>query len=272
MPTWITEATGLDPATGMNIARALITLVAWLLVIRGAHWLVMRYLGERIRKHRPLVILVNVIYLLLVIQAIVLAIHKLGFEIAMLNKLALIGVAVIGALVIILRPLFPSMPFKIGNTVMVGGQLGKVEAMNAMYTRMRTFDGKTLFVPHTAVLKDTLVNYHFTPNRRIEVDVAINYEDDLARAKEIILEEMNADERTLDQPAPRVYVLGLDENFVRLGGRCWVPNLKYWKTRSDLLERVKLRFDAEPGVSFAVTRRRVSLEGGHSAEAAPKAG
>lgn len=115
------------------------------------------------------------------------------------------------------------------NSIKTGDLLGKVEATTFLNTRLRTFDGKTVFVPNRKILDDYLINYHFTPTRRVKTT-----------------------------PRPVVYVLNLADSYVALGGRCWVDNLKYWVTKCELAEKVKLRFDRE-GILFAFPQRDVHL-------------
>ena len=51
-------------------------------------------------------------------------------------------------------------------------------------------------------------------------------------------------------PRPVVYTLALEDSWVKMGGRCWVDNAKFWFTRCDLIEKVKYGFDNE-GIRFA---------------------
>lgn len=69
------------------------------------------------------------------------------------------------------RPYLPRLPFKVGNTIKSGGLLGRVEATTFSNTRMRTFDGKTVWIPNNKLFKDYLLNYHYTLNRKIHLDV-----------------------------------------------------------------------------------------------------
>jgi small conductance mechanosensitive channel len=62
---------------------------------------------------------------------------------------------------------------------------------------------------------------------------------------------MIEDPRVLLKPArPTVYVLSMADHCIKLGGRCWVNNSKYWTTRCELIEKTKLRFDQE-GIMIA---------------------
>jgi len=145
----------------------------------------------------------------------------------------------------VFRPLIPSLPFKVGNTVKIGDLLGKIEATTILNTQMRTFDGKTFFVPNRQILNDIVINYHFSDKRRIKINVGIRYDQDLMKAKQTLESIMIEDPRVIAKPAPVVNVLNLTNNCVELGGRCWVDNMKYWATKCDLLEKTKFRFDNE---------------------------
>ena len=142
------------------------------------------------------------------------------------------------------------MPFKVGNTIKAADLMGKVEAITFLNTRLRTFDGKTFFVPNRKILDDIVINYHYTHTRRIKIDVGIRYEQDLLQAKRVLESVMIEDARVKAKPGPAVYVLELASSNVELGGRCWVNNEDYWGTRCDLLEKTKTRFDQE-GIQFA---------------------
>ncbi|MFO7740254.1 MAG: mechanosensitive ion channel family protein, partial [Desulfatiglandaceae bacterium] len=167
------------------------------------------------------------------------------------------------------RPYIPSLPFKVGNTIKTGNLFGKVEATTFLNTRLRTFEGLTVFVPNSKILNDYVINYHFTPTRRVKLDVGIGYDQDVLRAKQVMEAIMVEDPRVKTKPRPVVYVLNLADSCVQLGGRCWVENMKYWVTKCDLVEKVKLRFDQE-GIVIAYPQRDVHLYHETAAPAFPE--
>ncbi|MBN1105546.1 MAG: mechanosensitive ion channel family protein, partial [Deltaproteobacteria bacterium] len=146
-------------------------------------------------------------------------------------------------------------------TIEIGGLIGKVEAMTFTHTRMKTFDGKTLFIPNQMLYKTIVNNFHFTPTRRVRVKVTIGYKDDLLKTKQVLKEIMESDARVLKKPAPAVYVMELGDNGVNLSARCWVENTKYLRVLSDITEKVKLRFDQE-GITIPYPQRNVHVDGG----------
>jgi len=124
---------------------------------------------------------------------------------------------------------------------------------------MRTFDGKTVFIPNSKIFNDYVINYHFTDTRRIKVDITIRYIHDIPRAKQILEAVIIEDPRALNKPArPVVYVLDLVDGCIKLGGRCWVNNINFWQTKCELLEKAILRFEKE-GITIAFPQRYVHL-------------
>ncbi len=231
---------------GTHMALALCVLIAGLLIVR--------WIDKGLRRSTPntpfFTILCNIVYIVLVMIVVSASAVEFGAKPAnVFRLLSIISLAAIG-LMIFLRPFLPSMPFKVGNTVKAADLMGKVEAITFLNTRLRTFDGKTFFVPNRKILDDVVVNYHFTQTRRIKINLNIHYNQDLLKAKRGLEAVMIEDARVKTKPAPVVYVLELASSNVELGGRCWVNNADYWVTRCDLLEKIKMRFDQE-GIRFA---------------------
>ncbi len=244
---------------GTDMALALVILIIGLLAAR----LIDRGLRKGLRKLWPaatyISTLCNVVYIVLVALVISAAAVEFGAKpINMLRLLTIISLVSVG-LIIFFRPFMPTMPFKVGNTVKAGNLLGKVEAMTFLNTRMRTFDGKTFFVPNRQILNDIVINYQYSGTRRIKIDVGIRYDQDLLKAKRVLEAVMTEDPRVKTKPGPMVYVLNLASNSVELGGRCWVDNTNFWVTRCDLLEKTKLRFDSE-GILFAFPQLDIHLD------------
>jgi small conductance mechanosensitive channel len=249
---------------GREMVIALIVLILGLLLARWIDRGLRALLLRMLPRARYVIMTCNVIYILLVASVVAVAAVEFGAKpLNILRLLTIISLVAVG-LVLFLRPLFPSMPFKAGNTVKAGDLLGKVEAITFLNTRLRTFDGKTFFVPNRQILNDIVINYHFTQTRRVKIDVGIRYDQDLLKAKRVLEAVMTEDARVKTKPGPMVYVLNLAASAVELGGRCWVANKDYWVARCDLLEKTKLRFDQE-GIRFAFPQLDLHLDPGEAA-------
>jgi small conductance mechanosensitive channel len=255
---------------GQELVVALAILVFGLIGVRMFVRLFGNILQRFTEKQTVISIISNALHVLLVIIVIAIALNYAGMHTLLIRRiLATITLAAVG-LIVIFRPYIPTLPFKVGNTIKTGDLLGKVEATTFLNTRLRTFDGKTVFVPNSKILNDYVINYHFTPTRRVYIDVGIRYDQDILKAKQVLETIMIEDPRVKTKPRPVVYVLNLADSCVELGGRCWVDNLKYWVTKCDLVEKVKLRFDRE-GIIIAFPQRDVHLYHETAVSAFPEA-
>ena len=230
---------------GQNFVEALVILVVGLIVLKMLTRLLRRIL-ERFGLKPQMVSTVNsIFYIILLFIVVAAALQQAGMATIVIRRILIAtGLAAVG-LIAIFRPLLPTLPFKVGNTVKVGDLLGKIEATTILNTRMKTFDGKTVFIPNSKILNDYVINYHFTGTRRVKVDVGIRYDQDILKAKQALEAVMIEDPRVKVKPRPVVYVLNMADSCVQMGGRCWVDNVKYWTSKCELIEKTKLRFDKE---------------------------
>ena len=243
---------------GFDLLLSLAMLVAGLIVAKLIHRYIKILLRRFISKESVVATVANIISLLIIVYVVSLSLHHVGMDSIVIRRIIIGLTLAVIAVIIVFRPLIPTLPFKVGNTIKVGDLLGKVEATTLINTRMKTFDGKTVFVPNSKILNDYVINYHFTPNRRFELDIGIGYNQDLLKAKQLLEAIMTQDPRVLPNPRPIVYVTNLADSCVQLSGRGWIDNVKYWKTKCDLLEKAKLRFDQE-GIVIAYPQRDVHI-------------
>jgi len=142
-----------------------------------------------------------------------------------------------GVMLIVFRP------FKAGDFVEAGGTSGTIETISIFSTTMRTGDNREIIVPNGAIYSDSITNYSARDTRRIDMVFGIGYDDDIRKAKEIMQQILNADERILSEPAPLIAVAELADSSVNFNVRPWVNSGDYWTVKFDLLEKIKLSFD-----------------------------
>ncbi|MCZ6560602.1 MAG: mechanosensitive ion channel, partial [Gammaproteobacteria bacterium] len=134
-------------------------------------------------------------------------------------------------------------PFKAGDFVEAGGTLGTVEQINVFNTVMKTGDNREIIVPNAQIFGGTITNFSAKATRRIDLIIGIGYDDNIAKARQIIKDILDADERVLEDPAPVILVMELGASSVDLAVRPWVRREDYTTTRSDLLENIKSRLE-----------------------------
>jgi small conductance mechanosensitive channel len=244
---------------GREVILSLALLVAGILAAKIVVKLLRRILDRFMANKAMVATICNTVFVLLAVVVFVVALEQAGVQGLVIRRTLVAAALVISAVMLLIRPLIPSLPFKVGNTVEAGGLVGKVEAITLITTRLKSFDGKTYFIPNRMIVNDIVVNYHVTPSRQVRLPVTIRYSDDLLKAKKILKEIMTAEPKVKEKPAPVVYVVNLGDNGVELSARGWVENLKYWAVRCALLEKIKLRFDEE-GIVIPFPQRDVHLQ------------
>ena len=136
-----------------------------------------------------------------------------------------------------------SKPFASGDIIEIDGSVGTVKTIGILYTKILTFDGKTVFIPNGKVSEAKIINYTETPDRRIDLEFSISYSTDFDKAKAAILEVIAADKLILKDPAPIVRMTEHTESSVKIASLVWVRNQDYYTARYNMLESVKAAFD-----------------------------
>ncbi len=177
------------------ILLAIIIAVIGLFAISRASRLGKRYIGQR--SHDPLMtnFLSKTISLILGTVVLLFALRIVG-----LTGIATAVFTAAGAGAVILGFAFRDIgenfisgiilsfnrPFNIDDTVQIGDIFGKVKAMEFRYTKLKTFDGRDVYIPNSDVIKKAVFNYTEDGFYRLEFKVGLAYEDTLDDARDLI--------------------------------------------------------------------------------------
>lgn len=137
-----------------------------------------------------------------------------------------------------------SKPFKVGEYIQAGGVEGAVADIALVYTRIKTFDNKLIFVPNGEIAKEKIVNYTSQEERRVDLKFTTAYQDDPKVVIASIREVIGRHSRILFTPAPFVRVSAYKESSVEYTVRVWCATADYWEVYFDLLEQVREAFHA----------------------------
>ena len=143
-----------------------------------------------------------------------------------------------GVMVLIFRP------FKAGDFIISGGLMGTVNEIGIFHTRMNTPDNVELIVPNGHLYASAITNYSVRDTRRLDLAIGIDYADDIAKAKELVMQVFEKEERVLRDPAPAVLVDQFGASSVDLLVRPWIRAADMPTIKSDLQQQIKEAFDA----------------------------
>lgn len=92
-------------------------------------------------------------------------------------------------------------PFKAGEFIEFEGLQGTVQKILITNTYLLTVDNKEVIIPNSRLTSDNLINYTSQDMRMLDLSYQISYNDDMTKAKDILNNLINADERFLKIPS-----------------------------------------------------------------------
>jgi small conductance mechanosensitive channel len=195
--------------------------------------------------------LVNVVSLVLTISLLVLSLSILGFGEITDKILAGAGITtfIIGFALKDIGENFLSgiimafkRPFRIGDLIEINNFKGKVTNMSLRETLIKTLDGKEVFIPNGMVAKNGLINYTLDDLLRTDFSIGLDYNDDTAKAIEIIEDILKNKEGVLQNPEPYAVIDELATSTVNVKVSYWymTNNIKVpgTKLRSQIMYSV----------------------------------
>lgn len=160
-----------------------------------------------------------------------------------------------GVLILFLKP------FRVGDYIVEDNHKneGTVRSIGLVYTELTTIDNKIIVIPNGTLSNSSLTNVTAQGKRRLDLTVGISYSADIKKAKQIMLDILNAQEETMKDEEITAYVSELADSSVVLGCRAWVPTDRYWPVKWRVTEEIKLAFD-EAGVEIPFNQLDVHLK------------
>ncbi|WP_378187871.1 mechanosensitive ion channel family protein [Aquimarina sp. W85] len=136
-------------------------------------------------------------------------------------------------------------PFDVNDTVEIGSNFGKVKALEFRYTKLKTFDGKDVYIPNSDVLTKPVTNYTEDGFYRWDFMIGIAYEDNIEGAKKTVLEALREEPNVIEDAEHENFVI-IDElatSTVNLKVFFWVDTKDFRRmaliTKGNVVRNVK---------------------------------
>lgn len=143
-----------------------------------------------------------------------------------------------GVLLLVLRP------FAAGDYIKDGqGNEGTVEAVDIFYTQLITPDNRMIVLPNGTLANGAITNFTLRGERRFDIPVAVSYEADLRKAKEVIERILREDGSVLKEREITVFVDSLGDHGVNLNARGWTLTADFWPAKWRMTEQIKYALD-----------------------------
>ncbi len=159
-----------------------------------------------------------------------------------------------GVLILLLKP------FKLGDYIAdSAGNEGTVDAIHVFYTRLRTVDNKVIILPNGTLANNSITNVTTSKTRRCDITIGISYDADIKIAKDVLMQVISEDEKTLKTEDLVVFVDSFGDSAINLGIRCWFNNEEFFAGKWRLNENIKYALD-EAGINIPFPQMDVHLD------------
>lgn len=156
-----------------------------------------------------------------------------------------------GVLILMFRP------FRIGDWIEAQGVSGTVDSIQIFHTVLRTGDNKTVIMPNGSLSNGIITNTNRQPTRKVVFDVGVDYDADLQKARNVLL-ELAQDPRVLADPAPQAVISTLGDSSITVSLRIWTKTSDYWDVMFMLNEHARDRLKAE-GIDIPFPQRVIRV-------------
>jgi small conductance mechanosensitive channel len=164
-----------------------------------------------------------------------------------------LGNAAAGFMLLIFRP------FRVGDVINAAGVMGKVVEIELFSTMIDTPDNRRMIVPNGVIFGGTIENINHHGTRRVDVNVGVAYDADIAQTRNVLLEAAKGIEEGLEDPAPAIVLTEIADSSVNWAVRVWVNAGDFWPVKDKLTERVKVALD-QAGISIPFPQMDVHLQ------------
>jgi len=198
---------------------------------------------------------------------LIIAGNQIGLQIAaLLTGVSIIGLAVAFAAQDTISNfisgimIFWDKPFKVGDWIVVYGQMGQVKRITFRSTRLVNLDGDVVVFPNAKMLSETVINKTTNPITRCNIGVGIAYRESIENARNVLLKLVATDPRIEKSPEPEVVVKNLGPSSVDLMLHFWIREERYEDAMQyEYMERAKLALD-EANVEIPFPHMQLMLE------------
>ena len=190
-----------------------------------------------------------------------------GFLWKFIGSLGVAGVVAGVALKDLVSSIFSGMligidkAFKVGDYITIGNYSGNVQEIGFLTTKIITDDGRKVYIPNQTIFSGPFFNVSDSPQRRIIFDFEIPADEDVVRAKDVLLAKLDAIDQVDSQRKPVILITNLKGGNFTLQVQLWLKvGESITQVKSGALLTIKQTLDDE-NIKL-VTPTSISLEGG----------
>jgi len=200
--------------------------------------------------------------------AVIIVLSNFGYNLSTLAAgLGIGGIAIAFAFQAILGDIFASFsiyfdkPFKVGDFIIIGDDLGTVKHIGIKTTRIQTLQGQELIVSNKELTETRVHNYKSMERRRIAFTFGVEYDTKLNKLKKILEIVKEVFDKIKDADLDRVHFKQFGDFSLNFEVVYYVNKpdyLAYMDTQQEVNFALKERFEKE-GIVFAFPTQTLYL-------------
>jgi small conductance mechanosensitive channel len=252
------------------ISKNIVNIIGGAIII-AVGWVIAFFIGKGIkflllRKRADVTItkfLVDIVRLLVMCAAVLIALGNFGITIA--PFIAGLGAIGFGASFALQGPLSNyaagatlifTKPFKVGDILEVGQEMGQVIDMTLARTIMVTLDGTKIIIPNKKIIGEIMHNY--SEHKKLDLKVGISYRSDVDKAISLVKEVVSKDMRIVARPAPKIGISDFADSSVTIYARLWCKQSDYWDALFGINRSIYESFERS-GIDMPYPRRDIRM-------------
>jgi small-conductance mechanosensitive channel len=133
-------------------------------------------------------------------------------------------------------------PFRIGDTVTIGGHTGKIIYLTLRDTHVKTFDGKDVYIPNGMIVRNPIVNLTIDGFLRHDFTVRLASDSDMDQVVAFVKEVLERVEGVLQEDrAPNIFISDYQPSGMTLTVQYWFntadPNVSSLALKTQVIQR-----------------------------------
>jgi small conductance mechanosensitive channel len=128
-------------------------------------------------------------------------------------------------------------PFRIGDTIEVGGKSGTVKSLNLFITELASGDNVQVLIPNGQVWGAAITNLSTYPTRRVSVNFPVPFDKNLEMISSELRARLAQDPRILEAPPPTVRLANLTDKGVECSIEAWTKAADAGAVRADFVQQ-----------------------------------
>ncbi len=148
-------------------------------------------------------------------------------------------------------------PYRVGDLVDIQGVVGHVKEIQIFNTIINTLDHKQVIMPNGIATSGIMTNLSTQGKLRVDLNVAMPYEEDFDKVQGIIAEALKKTPKLLPD-TPTIEIEKFDANNILLAVRPYATPEDYWDVYFGAYKNIKKAF-GDAGITVAYPRTKVEM-------------